>query len=88
MQQIQESLKHPVQLIVDKGGKLSRQYEVLFKKGDPGFETSGLEQALPSKFLINKKGCIVWKDLAPGKERPSLEVILDAIDTHLKNTPQ
>lgn len=83
MKQVCESLKNPIQLIADKRGKISRQYGVLLTKGNSLLEFRGLEQALPSKFLINKEGCIVWKDLAPGKERPSLEVILDAIDTHL-----
>ncbi len=43
-----------------------------------------VKQAIPSKFLINAKGEIVWIYIGKDKtDRPSIEMMMDAIDKNL-----
>ena len=42
------------------------------------------KQAVPSKFLINKEGKIVWTYIGKDKtDRPSIEMMMEVIDTKL-----
>lgn len=43
-----------------------------------------VKQAIPSKFLINGNGEIVWTYIGEDKtDRPSIEMMMDAIDKNL-----
>jgi hypothetical protein len=43
-----------------------------------------VKQAVPSKFLINKEGNIVWTYIGKDKtDRPSIEMMMEVIDTKL-----
>ena len=43
------------------------------------------ELAIPSTYLIDRNGNIVWRYIGTKKDRPPIQDILDAIDTHLHN---
>ena len=54
------------------------------------FTTAGkkikVKQAVPSKFLINKDGIIVWKYIGKDKtDRPSIEMMTSIIDKYIIN---
>ena len=41
--------------------------------------------AVPSSFLIDKQGTIVWRYIGARKDRPSIKSLTDALDNKLKN---
>ena len=67
-------------MISDRGAKIAKQYDVYwFAPG--GGKNYKIKQAVPSKFLINKKGEIVWTYIGKDKtDRPSIEQITNMID--------
>ena len=43
-----------------------------------------VKQAVPSKFLINKQGKVVWTYIGVDKtDRPSIDMMMDAINKNL-----
>jgi len=49
-----------------------------------GGGTIPIKQAVPSKFLINKNGKIVWTYIGKDKtDRPSIKMMTDIIDEKL-----
>lgn len=72
-------------MISDRGAKIAREYDVYwFAPG--GGKKYKIKQAVPSKFLINKQGHIIWKYIGKDKtERPSIEMMTSIIDKNLKN---
>lgn len=69
-----------VDMISDRGAKIAKQYDVYwFAPG--GGKNYKVKQAVPSKFLINKKGEIVWTYIGKDKtDRPSIEQMTKMID--------
>ena len=74
-----------VDMISDRGAKIAKEYGVYwFAPG--GGKDYKIKQAVPSKFLINKDGIIVWKYIGKDKtDRPSIEMMTSIIDESLKN---
>ena len=70
-------------IIADKGARIAKDYDVYwFAPGAGG--SLNVKQAVPSKFLINKAGIIVWTYIGKDKtDRPSIELMMEAIDTKL-----
>ena len=70
-------------MIADRGAKIARDYDVYwFAPGGGG--SLNVKQAVPSKFLINKEGKIVWTYIGKDKtDRPSIEMMMEAINTKL-----
>ncbi len=74
-----------VDMISDRGAKIAKQYDVYW------FATGGgkdykIKQAVPSKFLIDKDGKIIWKYIGKDKtDRPSIEMMTNIIDKFIKN---
>lgn len=73
----ENNLKFPQ--ISDRGAKIARKYNVnVFDKG--AGKKIKFKQAMPSKYLINKAGQIVWTYIPKTKtERPDVQKILDVI---------
>lgn len=69
-----------VDIISDRGAKIAKKYDVYwFAPG--GGKDYKIKQAVPSKFLINKEGKIIWKYVGKDKtDRPSIEMMIDIID--------
>jgi peroxiredoxin len=74
-----------VDMISDRGAKIAKQYGVYwFAPG--GAKEYKIKQAVPSKFLINKEGKVVWKYIGKDKtDRPSIEKMTDIIDKLIIN---
>lgn len=88
LKELYDSLENPIQLIADEGGKIAKQYDILLSTKDPVVEKIGMRHALPSKFLINREGIIVWKELSPFQSRPSLSTIINAIESYISDNPR
>ena len=71
-------------MISDRGAKLAQEYNVYwFAKGIGDVK---MKQAVPSTFLINKAGEIVWKYVGKDKtDRPAIPMMLLLIDKYIKN---
>ena len=70
-------------MISDRGAKIAKDYNVyLFASG--GGHIMNIKQAVPSKFLINKDGKIIWTYIGKDKtDRPSIKMMTDIIDEKL-----
>ena len=48
-----------------------------------GHDDLQVNNAIPAKVLINKNGEIVWQYIGAKDDRPSIEILTDAIDKYL-----
>ncbi len=72
-------------MISDRGAKIAKEYNVYWFAPGEGKDYK-IKQAVPSKFLINKNGIIVWKYIGKDKtDRPSINLMTEIIDKHIKN---
>jgi len=80
LQKFKEENNFKVDMISDRGAKIAKQYDVYwFAPG--GGKNYKIKQAVPSKFLINKKGDIVWTYIGKDKtDRPSIEQMIKMIE--------
>ena len=70
-------------IIGDEQAKISKEYNVF---GIPiDYTMIKRELAIPSTYLIDRNGKIVWRYIGTKTDRPKIQGILDAIDTHLQN---
>jgi peroxiredoxin len=85
LRKFKEDNEFKVDMISDRGAKIAREYGVYwFAPG--GGKDYKIKQAVPSKFLINKEGQIIWKYIGKNKtDRPSIEMMTDIIDNHIIN---
>ncbi len=70
-------------IIADEQAKISKDYNVFGKPVD--YDTIKIELAIPSTYLIDRNGKIVWRYIGTKTDRPKMQEILDAIDTYLPN---
>jgi len=74
-----------VDMISDRGAKIAKEYGVYWYAPGGGKDYK-IKQAVPSKFLINKDGIIVWKYIGKDKtDRPSIEMMTSIIDKCIQN---
>ncbi len=85
LSKFKEENSFSVDIISDRGAKIAKLYDVYwFAPG--GGKDYKIKQAVPSKFLINKDGKIVWKYIGKDKtDRPSIEMMTNIIDELIKN---
>jgi len=83
MKKLKDELNTPIPLIVDRGGAISKAYEVYLDKAHPDYKKFQSTHAIPSKFLINQEGTIVWKIINPAQERPSIALLKEALQKNL-----
>ncbi len=80
--QKENSLQFPQ--ISDKGAQIVQMFnvDVYDKVGEKNIKS---KQAIPSKFLINKSGEIVWIYMPESKpDRPDIKLIINAIEKNIK----
>ena len=84
LQKFKEENNFIVDIISDRGAKIAKEYDVYwFAKG--GGKNMKVKQAVPSKFLVNKNGEIVWTYIGKDKtDRPSIELMTATIDDLIK----
>lgn len=85
LRKFKEENNFSVDMISDRGAKIAKEYDVYWFAPGAGKKIN-IKQAVPSKFLINKKGIIVWKYIGKDKtDRLSIEMMTSIIDKHLIN---
>lgn len=85
LRNFKEENNFDVDIISDRGAKIAKEYGVYWFASGGGKEYK-IKQAVPSKFLINKDGIIVWKYIGKDKtDRPSIEMLTSIIDKNVKN---
>ncbi|GAG95096.1 unnamed protein product [marine sediment metagenome] len=85
LKKFKEENNFNVDIISDRGAKIAKEYDVYWFAPGAGKKIN-IKQAVPSKFLINKKGIIVWKYIGKDKtDRPSIEMMTSIIDKQLIN---
>ena len=85
LRKFKEENNFAVDIISDRGAKIAKKYGVYwFAPG--GGKDYKIKKAIPSKFLINKKGIIVWKYIGKDKtDRPSINMMTELIDQYITN---
>ncbi len=83
LKKFKEENNFAVDMISDRGAKIAKDYDVYwFAPGGGG--SVNIKQAVPSKFLINKDGKIIWTYIGKDKtDRPSIKMMTDIIDEEL-----
>jgi len=85
LRKFKEENNFSVDMISDRGAKIAKEYDVYWFAPGAGKKIN-IKQAVPSKFLINKEGIIVWKYIGKDKtDRPSIEMMTSIIDKYLIN---
>jgi len=70
--------------ISDRGAKIAQMFniDVYDNVGEKNIKS---KQALPSKFLIDKSGEILWTYMPESKpDRPNIRLIMNAIEKNIK----
>ncbi len=84
LRNFKEQNNFKIDMISDRGAKIAKEYDVYWYA--KGFSNIRIKQAVPSKFLIDKNGIIVWKYTGKDKtDRPSIKMMLILIDKYFKN---
>jgi peroxiredoxin len=81
--QLKEKMNYSWSFISDRSGKIPKAYHVYASEPLNGHDKLQVKNAIPSKFLIDKSGTIVWKYVGSKTQRPTMEQIIDAIDQNL-----
>lgn len=68
-------------VVSDEDAKISTEYNVFGKPID--YDMIKVELAIPTTYLIDSNGIIVWGYVGTKTDRPSIEEILEAIDNKL-----
>lgn len=72
-----------MQIITDRAGRISKAFNVFLNRKTAGHDQLQISHAIPSKFLINKEGEVVWQYVGSKEDRPSIELIIEAINKFL-----
>ena len=70
-------------IVADEQAQISKEYNVFGIPVD--YDMIKSELAIPSTYLIDRNGDIVWRYIGTKTDRPKIQDILNAIDTHLQN---
>jgi peroxiredoxin len=85
LRKFKEENNFKVDMISDRGAKIAKQFDVYWFASGGGKDYK-IKQAVPSKYLINKEGKIIWKYIGKDKtDRPSIEMMTDIIDHQIIN---
>ncbi len=72
-----------IQFVTDRAGRFSKAYNIFLDRKNAVHDRLQVSHAIPSKFLINREGNIVWQYIGAKKDRPSIELIIEAIENYL-----
>lgn len=75
-----EERGYTFQIIEDRAAKISKLYNMILKEETEGHDKMQVGLPVPSKVLINKNGVIVWRYIGPKEDKPSMEIITEALD--------
>ena len=81
IKKLAEKQNYDFTIISDEKAEISKQYKAFGKPVD--FDMIKMLIAIPTTYLIDTNGKIVWRYLGNKTERPTIEAILEAIDTKL-----
>jgi peroxiredoxin len=81
LKKLVENQNYDFTVIADENAELAKRYKAYGKPID--FDLIKIEIAIPTTYLVDTKGKIVWRYLGNKTDRPSIEAILEAIDTKL-----
>jgi peroxiredoxin len=81
IKKLAEKQNYDFTIISDEKAEIAKLYKAFGKPID--FEMIKIEIAIPTTYLVDTKGKIVWRYLGNKTDRPSIEAILEAIDTKL-----
>jgi peroxiredoxin len=85
LRKFKEENNFTIDIVSDRGAKIAKEYDVYWFAPGAGKKIN-IKQAVPSKYLINKKGIIVWKYIGKNKtDRPSIEMMMSIIDKYIIN---
>jgi peroxiredoxin len=88
LRKFKEENNFMVDIISDRGAKIAKEYGVYWFASGGGKDYK-IKQAVPSKFLINKKGIIVWTYIGKDKtDRPSINMMTELMDQYITNPKQ
>ena len=80
---MKEKNNFDIPIISDKAGKIAKLYNMFITEKAVGHDDLQVNNAIPAKVLVNKNGIIVWHYIGAKEDRPSIEIITDAIDKYL-----
>ncbi len=87
LRKLHERYQSSIPFIADKGGQIATTYKVYFTADQPDPEHTHDEfqdkHAIPSKFLINREGIIVWRYIGTKEDRPVMDAMVEAIENDL-----
>ncbi len=83
LKRLADKQNYKFSIVADEQAKISKDYNVFGKPID--YDTIKIELAIPSTYLIDRNGKIVWRYIGTKTDRPKIQEILDAIDTYLPN---
>ena len=81
LKKLAEKEAYEFTVIADFNAKISNEYNVFGKPID--FEMIKTELAIPSTYLINQNGEIVWHYIGTKTDRPTIDAIIGAIEKKL-----
>lgn len=70
-------------MISDRGAKISKAYNVYTFGSMLDLSFLKTKLAVPSTFLINTEGKIVWTYIGARTDRPSIKLLVQAIDKNI-----
>ena len=83
LKKLNDKENYKFSIVADEQAKIAKDYNVF---GIPiDYDVIKSELAIPSTYLIDRNGTIVWRYIGVKTDRPEIQEILDAIDTHLQN---
>ena len=80
---MKEQSDFKIPIIPDLGGKIAKSYNMLLTEKTAGHDDIQVNISIPAKVLINNNGDIVWYYIGAKEDRPSIEIITDALDKYL-----
>lgn len=81
LKKLAEKEGYKFSVISDADAKISKAYNVFGKPVD--YDMIKFELAIPTSYLIDSNGKIVWRYVGNKTDRPSIEAILEAIDKEI-----
>ena len=81
LKKLAEKEGYKFRVISDADTKISKEYNVFGKPID--YDMIKFELAIPTSYLIDSNGKIVWRYVGNKTDRPSIKAILEAIDQNL-----
>lgn len=81
LKKLAEKEDYKFRVISDADAKISKEYNVFGKPID--YDMIKFELAIPSSYLIDSNGKIVWRYVGNKTDRPLIEAIIEAIDKEI-----